>query len=142
MKHLVSGMMLVEKKNGSLHYLMDTQYGFKAIDTKGHCIEFIKENYEKAYIPTSYNGHWDVVEGTEIIFDNNFKDNIVHSFKNGHRTNCGSNNPKSKLTEYDVVEIRCLYNNNVMTIQGIATKYGTSWTTISNVVKHNTWKHI
>lgn len=68
MSNLISGMMLLEKVYGDLHFLISTPYGFKAIDTNGSCIEFEKDNYKKAYIPKDYADPWLALEGTEIIF--------------------------------------------------------------------------
>jgi hypothetical protein len=66
--NLVSGMVLVEKIYGDLNFLISTPYGWKAIDANGSCIEFCKDNYEKAYIPVDYNDPWLVSEGTDVIF--------------------------------------------------------------------------
>lgn len=68
MKNLVSGMMLLEKAHGDLHYLISTPYGFKSIDTCGACIEFEKDNYEKAYIPVDYEDPWMEKEDTIVVF--------------------------------------------------------------------------
>lgn len=70
MKNLVSGMMLLEKTYGDLHYLISTPYGHMAIDTNGYCVEFNQENYKKAYIPVSYDDPWTAIKETEVIFSN------------------------------------------------------------------------
>lgn len=77
MSNLVSGMILVEKTYGDLHWLITTSEGWKAIDTGACCIEFDPNNYEKAYIPKNYGDPWIPLEGTEIILtgveDENYK---------------------------------------------------------------------
>ena len=69
-------------------------------------------------------------------------DNVRHAYQCGFKDNHGSNNPRSKLTESIVIEIRSLYDNGINTIQEIATKYGRGWSTIFNVVNRKTWKLI
>jgi len=54
----------------------------------------------------------------------------------------GSNNPKSKLTETDVLNIR---NNNTFKKDyslNMSIKYNVSWHTINYILKRRTWKHI
>lgn len=59
-----------------------------------------------------------------------------------HGTNTiGSRNPKAKMTEDDVLEIRKL-NKNKMSNRAIAEKYGISPTTVSHIKKRQIWKHI
>ncbi|KZL88736.1 hypothetical protein [Clostridium magnum] len=67
MENLVSGMILVEKDFGDLHWLVITPEGWKAIDTGACCIEFEPSNYTKAYIPKDYNDPWTPADGTEIM---------------------------------------------------------------------------
>ena len=66
MKNLVSGMILVEKEHGDLHYYVCTPIGHRIIDTSGFCEEFDVNNYSKAYIPESYDDCWTPLEGTVI----------------------------------------------------------------------------
>lgn len=68
MENLVSGMLLVEKTYGDLHYLISTPYGWKVIETSGNISDFKKGNYERAYIPLDYEDPWIEQKDTEIIF--------------------------------------------------------------------------
>jgi hypothetical protein len=69
-------------------------------------------------------------------------DNISHAYRSGFKNNQGPNNPRSKLTEATVIEIRGLYDDGINSIQEIAAKYGRGWSTIFNVVNRKTWKLI
>ncbi len=68
MANLVSGMILLEKTYGDLHYLITTPFGWKVIDTCGACMEFDKESYERAYIPINYDDVWTPIENTIVEF--------------------------------------------------------------------------
>jgi hypothetical protein len=68
LSNLVSGMMLVTKAYGDLHYLIATPFGYKVIDVDGCCIDLELHNYTKAYIPSSYDDIWTPLNNTEIIF--------------------------------------------------------------------------
>lgn len=69
MSNLISGMVLVTKEYGDLHYLITTPLGFRVVDVDGFCTEFDLTRYEKAYIPESYDDIWTPMEGTEVIFE-------------------------------------------------------------------------
>ena len=61
----------------------------------------------------------------------------------GHYSNSkiGSNNGRAILNEEDVIEIRKLYDNG-MKIKQISNKYNVNISTIENIIKRKTWKHI
>lgn len=74
------------------------------------------------------------------------KENIEYSVKNNRwylvENDCtGSNNFNAKLNEEKVKDIRKRYNNNEP-IYRIAKLYGVGWTTVSHIVKNETWKNI
>lgn len=69
MSRLVSGMILIEKEYGDLHYLITTPSGYRVIDVDGCCEEFIPERYKKAYIPQDYSDPWVPIETTEVNFE-------------------------------------------------------------------------
>ena len=56
----------------------------------------------------------------------------------------GNNNPRAKLTEDNVKEIRdyALYNSLIETIKIFSKKYNVTGTTIRNIVLRKLWKHI
>ena len=69
------------------------------------------------------------------------KEQIQHAFKIGLMTGkLGSANGRSILSEPDAIEIRKMYANNVP-IAEIARKFGVGWTTVSHILKGETWKH-
>lgn len=53
----------------------------------------------------------------------------------------GENNPKAKLTAEAVMKLRSEYQSG-NTIMELHRQYGIPWTTIFNVVKRLTWKHL
>jgi len=53
----------------------------------------------------------------------------------------GTINGRSKLTEFDIINIRQLYKQGT-TCQMLANMYNMGWTTINNIIKRNIWTHI
>ena len=71
-------------------------------------------------------------------------DNMADMVTKGRSYLCslpGSNNGMAKLTEEQVIAIRILYQTE-FTISELARLYKMGWTTISEIVKRKTWKHI
>lgn len=62
----------------------------------------------------------------------------------GTRSKCriGSKNGNAKLTEKDVLKIRELYNTQGYSISKLSKLYGRGWTTISHIIKGDTWKNM
>jgi hypothetical protein len=54
----------------------------------------------------------------------------------------GVANPRAKLTEEDVLEIRAAYGNGDVTVRALATDYDVSPSLIHAVVTRKTWRHI
>ncbi len=54
----------------------------------------------------------------------------------------GENNPKHKLTEEQVVQIKLLLKEGKLTIQKIADMFGVNRSTISNIKAERIWSHI
>jgi predicted XRE-type DNA-binding protein len=53
----------------------------------------------------------------------------------------GSIHGKAKLTESQVIEIRCLYESKTMTQQAIANIFGVDRSQIGNIVRRKYWNH-
>lgn len=58
------------------------------------------------------------------------------------RASKGENCPNHKLTESNVIDIRKLYSDGGHTIRSIAPIFGVDYSTIFNIVKRKTWKHV
>ena len=54
----------------------------------------------------------------------------------------GEDNPKSKLTEADVLEIREIYNPNTWSTRVLAERFKVSQTKIRQILTREAWKHI
>lgn len=54
----------------------------------------------------------------------------------------GERNTKAKLTENDVREIRRLYSNGGITLQGLGDAYGVSKSCIMYITTRRSWKHV
>jgi len=72
------------------------------------------------------------------------KENVIHSVINGGRLNWFrdnkmSKNPKSKLCENDVVNIRSYYNNKIFTQVQLSKKYQLGVPTINKIIKNKLW---
>ena len=72
------------------------------------------------------------------------QDNISHSVRMGNYNGkqLGEKNIRSRLTEDDVVDIRLMFDNGLMTQQELAKAYNVGWSTIHNIVFRLTWTHI
>ena len=71
------------------------------------------------------------------------KHNINHAWSNGlHRIPNGTNNPRHKLTEDQINYIRknCVRYDQNRGTSALARKFGVSQTTISRIVRGETWK--
>ena len=54
----------------------------------------------------------------------------------------GSENGRALVTEADVIEIRRLYNEGVMTISELARRYKLTWRPTQMIIDRITWRHI
>ena len=54
----------------------------------------------------------------------------------------GEINPKSKVTEKEVLEIRNLFRNKSISVYYIMKKYNIKSTTVSDIAYGKTWKHV
>lgn len=67
------------------------------------------------------------------------QDNIADMYNKGRQPNIsGANNPNTKLTEFDIIEILALLNENKLTQKEIADQFYVAQTTISNI-NRNGW---
>lgn len=54
----------------------------------------------------------------------------------------GNKNGRAKFTNEQICEIRKLYESGIYTISALAKKYQAGWSTISHIVKNETWAHV
>jgi NUMOD4 motif-containing protein/HNH endonuclease len=72
-----------------------------------------------------------------------YKEQQDHAAKSGHRyMTLGEMSNFSKLTESDVIEIRRLFDNGIMTRIEIANKFSMAKSNVQYIVNRQTWKHI
>lgn len=64
------------------------------------------------------------------------EENLINPFLSGEK------NPNSKLTEFEVKEIRILYKTGSFTMVQLAEKFGMSRRSISAVINKERWKHL
>ena len=77
----------------------------------------------------------------EHLFLGTYRDNIDDMVKK-KRSLIGENNPSSKLTEKQVLEIRKRYIPRKMSIRKLAKEYGIVSNAINQIIKRTKWKHI
>lgn len=74
------------------------------------------------------------------------KDNVHDAMSKGRNSKppirVGEKNNKSKLREFQIIEIRNLISENKHTHRKIAHMYGVSAAVISNIGKRRTWNHV
>ena len=76
--------------------------------------------------------------GTRI--DNNA--DMMAKGRNGWWPRPGEENPMSKLTAAQVIEIRTKYARGDVSQRGLAKQYGVAQTSIGQIVNYHTWKHL
>lgn len=71
------------------------------------------------------------------------KENIRRAYEKGSHDGriTGVKNPKAKLNDEIVKEIRKDFNSGI-TQKKISVKYNIPWTTVHNIVTYQTWKHV
>ena len=75
---------------------------------------------------------------------NTAKENAIHSVANGgrlnwKRNNLGRKNPKSKICENDVLNIRNYYSNKIFSQSQLSKKYMIGVSTINKIIKNKLW---
>lgn len=71
------------------------------------------------------------------------KENIQHAFKTGLNKGLkGEKNGRCKLTNIQVIKIRQKYNTKEKTVMQLSNEYNMNWSTINDLVKNITWKHL
>lgn len=71
-------------------------------------------------------------------------ENVLHSAKHGRykESTTGANNGRARLTDEDVIDIRMLFDNGIMTQKELAKAYQVGWSTIHNICFRFTWTHL
>jgi hypothetical protein len=71
------------------------------------------------------------------------EENIKRAYEKGSYKGriIGTKNPKAKLNEETVIDIRKDYENG-LNQKEISTKYNIPWSTVHNIVTYQTWKHV
>jgi len=67
-------------------------------------------------------------------------DNERHAHRNGLKTGRGSQNSNAKLTADQVIEIRKLAETK--SVPDLMDQFGIARSTLSNIIKRTTWKHV
>ena len=77
------------------------------------------------------------------LFLGTHKDNVADMYKKGRQNILkGENDPKSKLSKIDVLQIRKLYKSGKYSQQKIADKFCVARTTIQSILDGRNWKHV
>lgn len=76
------------------------------------------------------------------LFIGSHKDNSLDMMKKGRDRIVGIKNGRAKLTEENILNIRFLYDQGELSDREIGKLYGVVETTIANIGKRNSWKHV
>jgi hypothetical protein len=144
-----SGCWIFTSKKGSSHKNRHKSYGH---------LSRSKDNWTNEYQGHRISWvlvHGPVPEGSDVLHrcDTRRCVNPEHLFLGTHEDNMkdmvskgryltGSNNPVSKLTEEQVLEIRRLYKTGGWSQPKLAVRYGVHQTTIGFIVRRVRWSHI
>ena len=101
----------------------------------------------KAFIP-GYNEHVNHING--IKSDNRVEnlewctnqENIKHAINTGLTSRIGTDNPRAKLTEEDVIIIKKLLKLNLYKHSTVAELFGVNKAQISCIKRGKTWSHV
>ncbi|WP_426235841.1 NUMOD4 motif-containing HNH endonuclease [Pararhizobium sp. DWP1-1-3] len=69
-------------------------------------------------------------------------DNLLHAFENGLKTNRGQNNPRSVLSEHDVLTIMAEYTGAYGQCASFARRYKVSHAAVQDVIHGRNWSHL
>jgi DNA-binding XRE family transcriptional regulator len=98
----------------------------------------VMEQHIKRYLE-----HTEVVHHINRIRDDNRLENLIiltHSDHNAiHEEN---RNYANKFTEQQIIEIRKIYHNQIMSQRQLAKKYNVTQGTICHIINHKSYKHI
>lgn len=83
--------------------------------------------------------HDNRVENLEIV---TVQMNISHAIETGLTKRKGVSNPKSKLSEHEVLKIRKLLSTGILSSVKIAKLYGVGKAAIQKIKHRRTWRHI
>lgn len=70
------------------------------------------------------------------------RENMSHAIRTGLRNDKGSNHKLSKLLEHQVVEMRSLYKEGILTYKQIASRFNISAGYVQLVINKTRWAHI
>lgn len=101
----------------------------------------------ETFLPNE-NSHFSIVNHKDGNKVNNHVDNLEwcdYSINNGHAYDLGlnpkfENHPRSKLKNSEVIEIRRLRQENMLTSTELASMFNVSTTTIKDIVNKKIWK--
>ena len=152
---------LSEKEHFYIEKLKAKEFGYNqvsAIDKRKIEAEMLdKRIYDAIYLlETSLLSYREIAERTdltEVIIANinRCKSHTeYHSYKKNIRLECGKkqyadigeNNPRSKLTESEVLQIIELLKTTNLTAEQIGQRFGVSKSAINNINTQKNWKHL
>lgn len=125
--------------------IMENGYGQIRIDKKHYYTHRLAVFFTKGYMPTDFVLHKcdnRACCNPHHLFEGIPKDNIQDMLKKKRNNPTrGIKSGKTKLTNKDVIDIRCLRRFNA-TLQEIANYYGIVHQTVSDITTRKTWKHV
>lgn len=103
-------------------------------------LAFIENTYDKKQVNhIDSNRQNNKVENLEWC--SNYE-NVQHSIKHGKGNQKGELNANSKLKEWQVHEIRNLWDTKKYNVNTLAKKYNVSWNLVKLIVTNKIWKNI
>jgi len=137
------------KSRRGLRRLQTDKYGYKKVilskngKKKNHLVHrLIAEAFIENPFSKSEVNHKDGVKTNNLVENlewATFEENRTHSLKiKIHKWPSGENNPRAKLTEENVIEIRA----SDLSVKALAELYGVARTTVYAILNHERWAHI
>ena len=146
-----TGRIFSHKSNKLLKNMKSKGYNVVTLYKEG-----IKKNYRvcrlvaKAFIPNPkklkqvnhINGIKDDDNVSNLEWCNG-SHNMKHAFNTGLKHSLkGSNSPLSKLSEFDVIKMRYLYDNKITMPTELSKKFNISLRHVWRIVKRERWVHV
>lgn len=146
----------IVKKNGTkqfrkgkiLNPSIDTK-GYRQVRLQGGKIEKVSRLIAKTFLTNPNNlpqvNHINGIKTDDSVINLEWCSNSynqIHAYSNGLQpSKKGINNPKSKLTEQEVINIKKLHESGLKS-KHLADRFNISYSTINSIINGKSWKHL
>lgn len=129
------------------------KYGYMSLENKGYLVhryiafseleddEFL-EVYKSRNVIVMHTCDNTLCINPEHLKIGDHSNNLKDAYNKGRRSALGENNPRTKVTEQQVKEIRQKYKIGIVSYNDLAKEYGIDISTVQHIVYRITWAHV